>query len=582
MKRLLTSLLLAIVVTLPIKAEKWALLVGINDYPNDISPLRYCVADVEAFRQALINVAGFKEDKIFLMTDQMRGQMEPTNINVVMRLDILASQIKADDTFVFYFSGHGIAREDQSFLLAANSVTATANTLELSAIPLDRISKILSTVKAQQLLTVIDACRNNPEASRSGQDNLLSDNFTRGFKIRRSNSNSGTPSVSATLYACNVGERAYEWADKGHGVFSYYLLEGLNGEAVNSQGEVTVTTLAEYTQGKVVKWAEEFRGKKQTPWLSLQGGAKLVLATLSQPVDPTLALTAESETWQVVKDSRDITDFEAFLDKFPNGDYALAAKLKLKQLRPKKITWRKDESEMVLIPAGSFEMGDHLDGMKKALPVHTVELDSFYMDKYEVTVGQFKKFVEKSGYAYQGNWNNVAQYSPGDDYPMVNVNWNDATAYAKWVGKRLPTEAEWEYAARGVVRRFRRGDYSIPVVVGATTQTVDQIFGENAVPRFRILVSHLIESARRQHNPPFRLLIDKIGQITPHFAATRLVFPRSTMAGVEKHDLNFGLSSIHGPIETRSSHGGVCHDIASCVASEKVTFVLLLNPVSGK
>ena len=80
-------------VTLPIRAEKWALLVGINSYPNDISNPEYCVADVEAFRQALINVAGFKEDKIFLMTDQMTGQMEPTNINVVMRLDILASQI---------------------------------------------------------------------------------------------------------------------------------------------------------------------------------------------------------------------------------------------------------------------------------------------------------------------------------------------------------------------------------------------------------------------------------------------------------------------------------------------------------
>ena len=431
MKRLLTSLLLAILVTLPIKAEKWALLVGINDYPNDISPLRYCVADVEAFRQALINVAGFKEDKIFLMTDQMRGQMEPTNINVVMRLDILASQIKADDTFVFYFSGHGIAREDQSFLLAANSVTTTANTLELSAIPLDRVSKILSTVKAQQLLTVIDACRNNPEASRSGQDNLLSDNFTRGFKIRRSSSNSGTPSVSATLYACNVGERAYEWAEKGHGVFSYYLLEGLNGEAVNSQGEVTVTTLAEYTQGKVVKWAEEFRGKKQTPWLSLQGGSKLVLATLSQPVDLTQVSTAESETWQVVKDSQDITDFEAFLAKFPDGDYALAAKLKLKQLRPKiepspikplitkpkieveaeeinqtvglrtrpiqKIVWEKDGSEMMLIPAGSFEMGEHLDGMSNA-PVHTVTLDEFYMDSREVTNGQYGVFMEQTGH----------------------------------------------------------------------------------------------------------------------------------------------------------------------------------------
>ena len=85
--------------------------------------------------------------------------------------------------------------------------------------------------------------------------------------------------MSATLYACNVGERAYEWSEKGHGVFSYYLLEGLNGQAANSQGQVTVTGLAEYTQSKVVDWAETNRNKKQTPWLSLQGGAKLVLAT---------------------------------------------------------------------------------------------------------------------------------------------------------------------------------------------------------------------------------------------------------------------------------------------------------------
>jgi hypothetical protein len=59
MKQLLALLLLIILVALPSWAEKWALLVGINDYPNDISSLKYCVADVEAFRQALVNVAGF-------------------------------------------------------------------------------------------------------------------------------------------------------------------------------------------------------------------------------------------------------------------------------------------------------------------------------------------------------------------------------------------------------------------------------------------------------------------------------------------------------------------------------------------
>ena len=77
------------------------------------------------------------------------------------------------------------------------------------------------------------------------------------------------------------------------------------------------------------------------------------------------------------------------------------------------------ETRMVLIPAGSFEMGDHLDGMADA-PIHRVELDAFYMDVHEVTVGQFRNFVNQSGYNYDA-WNYVAKYSPGDDYPMVYI-----------------------------------------------------------------------------------------------------------------------------------------------------------------
>jgi len=327
---------------------------------------------------------------------------------------------------------------------------------------------------------VIDACRNNPETGRSGEDNVLTDDFSKGFKIRRSNSNGGQPSVSATLYACNVGERAYEWAEKGHGVFSYYLLEGLNGEAVNSQGEVTVTTLAEYTQGNVVKWAEEFRGKKQTPWLSLQGGAKLVLSEgvdkveTTAPLRTTSSIDTEAEMWAMVKDSSDISDIEDFLSTFPAGKLSVLARLKLKQLQRKAkakvetvtpagvIVSAKDGAKMVWIAAASYRMGDSKneseDWMERSRPPHRVELDGFYMDAYEVTVGQYKKFLSETGHSALPDW--VSQYSPTDSHPVVGVSWYDAEAYCRWAGKRLPTEAEWEYAARGglVGKRYVWGD----------------------------------------------------------------------------------------------------------------------------
>jgi len=127
---------------------------------------------------------------------------------------------------------------------------------------------------------------------------------------------------------------------------------------------------------------------------------------------------------------------------------------------PKEIVSEIDGAEMVLIPTGEFEMGDQHRGLHAGCrPVHTVYLDAFYVDKYEVTVGQYKKFIEATGHRAP-DWHAVSKYSPTDEYPIIWVSWLDAAAYAQWAGKRLLTEAQWEKAARGglVGKKYPWGD----------------------------------------------------------------------------------------------------------------------------
>ncbi len=120
-----------------------------------------------------------------------------------------------------------------------------------------------------------------------------------------------------------------------------------------------------------------------------------------------------------------------------------------------------DAVEMVEIPQGSFIMGSP-DGEFDERPLHRVEIGSFYMDRYEVTNIQYQRFIlanphwqkgkvrfEEADYNYLNDWDGNEFPKGKEDHPVVYVSWYAANAYVRWVGKSLPTEAQWEYSARG-------------------------------------------------------------------------------------------------------------------------------------
>ncbi|MFN8525362.1 MAG: bifunctional serine/threonine-protein kinase/formylglycine-generating enzyme family protein [Chloroflexota bacterium] len=188
-----------------------------------------------------------------------------------------------------------------------------------------------------------------------------------------------------------------------------------------------------------------------------------------------------------------------------------------------------DGAEMVLIPAGPFRIGSDTD--PSAMPAHTLDLAAFYADVFEVTNARFAAFVAQSGYAPKGEWRKFfdqTQYDAAhydlqrESHPVVNVTWADADAYCKWAKKRLPTEAEWEKAARGADgRRWPWGNEPHPDF--ANVETNDESGREPDTAR----VGTFAKGAG-----PFGLQ-DSVGNVWEWTASTQVPYPLSPATAAE-------------------------------------------------
>jgi hypothetical protein len=247
--------------------EQYAVVIGVGRYENPgIPTLKYTVADADAVYNVLIGTAGFKKDNIVLLTD--RTERKPTLRNIKYALGtFLARAAQKDDTVIVYFAGHGAPEVDQRGLerdgLAKYLIPSDADPDDLfsTALPMDDLQTIFGRIEAERVVMFLDACYSgaaglggrtfaSKKTRASGVDDMFLERLTRS-KGR------------AIITASRPAEVSIELPELGHGIFTYYLTEGLRGAGdLNRDGIVSLQELYEYIEQQVVRKSRAVGGNQ--------------------------------------------------------------------------------------------------------------------------------------------------------------------------------------------------------------------------------------------------------------------------------------------------------------------------------
>src|SRR6185312_3911857 len=332
--------------TLPVGAKRWALVIGVDKYMDpQISPLKGSDNDARLIADALVRYSGFPRDQVILLSTDQPLERQPTRVNILRRLSNLSTAVPKDGLLLISFAGHGMEREGQAFLLPSDAqVSDQISFLEETAISINRVKQRIKETGVGQVLVLLDACRNDP-GGRADAPNPLSTAYTNVFNFDVRNRE---VQAFATVYATGIGQRAYEYTEKKQGYFSWAIVEGLRGAAANDKGEVTLAHLVKHVQDAVPKRIAIDLGstKQQRPFAIIEGyrAEELVVAvtnSASMSADsgtPTIAVVdpaaIELSYWDTIKNSSNVEDFKAYLEKYPDGQFASLAKSRTSFVRP--------------------------------------------------------------------------------------------------------------------------------------------------------------------------------------------------------------------------------------------------------